>query len=202
MDKILEYAKNNFVPIVRPKTLELLLKTIKDNSVTAILEIGTAIGFSGIKMLENSNAKLTTVEKYEKYYLVAKDNFERLGYNDRVCQIFGDARNEMQNLINEGKKFDFIFLDGPKGQYLSYLPMLDKLLIDGGIIFADDVLFRGLVKGNDWPEHRTRTIVINLRKYLQEVNLPPFKSVLYEMEDGVCITTKEKTNDWVISTSW
>ena len=192
MKKILNYAKENNVPVVRPKTLELLLNTIKNNNSKEILEIGTAIGFSGLNMLKNSDANLTTIEKYERSYNIAKENFERLGYSSRVNQILGDARDVLQKLVDENKKFDFIFLDGPKGQYLSYLPLLDKLLVGGGIIFADDVLFRGLVQGDAWPEHRIRTLVINLRKYLKAVNEPPFTSELVEIEDGVCITTKEK----------
>ena len=190
MEKILNYAKENNVPVVRPQTLDLLLNTIKQNNSKRILEIGTAIGYSGLKMLLNSEATLTTIEKYEKSYNIAKDNFLRLGCSDRVNQILGDAKDVLQDLVDRKEKFDFVFLDGPKGQYLSYLPKLNELLIDGGIIFADDVLFRGLVQGDAWPEHRIRSLVINLRKYLKEVNTPPFKSQLYELEDGVCITTK------------
>lgn len=190
MENILNYAKENNVPVVRPKTLELLLKTIKENGSKKILEIGTAIGFSGSQMLTNSDATLTTIEKYEKSYNIAKENFLRLGLSSRVNQILGDAKDVLQNLVNSNEKFDLVFLDGPKGQYLSYLPLLDKLLVDGGIIFADDVLFRGLVQGDAWPEHRIRSLVINLRKYLKEVIEPPFSSTLYELEDGVCITTK------------
>jgi len=190
MEKILNYAKENNVPVVRPKTLELLLETIKNNNSKEILEIGTAIGFSGLNMLINSDANLTTIEKYEKSYNIAKENFSRLGYSSRINQILGDAKDVLQQLVKENKKFDFVFLDGPKGQYLSYLPLLDKLLVGGGIIFADDVLFRGLVQGDAWPEHRIRSLVINLRKYLKAVNEPPFTSELIEMEDGVCITRK------------
>ena len=190
MEKIINYAKENNVPIVRPKTLQLLLDTIKKNNVKNILEIGTAIGFSGANMLINSSANLTTIEKNEKMYQVAEDNFNRLGLNDRVRQISGDAKDVLEQLVKEETRFDFIFLDGPKGQYLKYLPLLNELLIGGGIIFADDVLFRGLVQGNDWPKHRIRTLVLNLRSYLEEVQKPPFTSEIIDLEDGVCITTK------------
>ena len=190
MEEILKFAKENNVPVVRPKTLELLLDTIKDSGPKRILEIGTAIGYSGANMLNNCNATLTTIEKYEKMYNIAKENFDRLGLANRVNQLLGDAKDVLKDLLEGNARFDFVFLDGPKGQYLSYLPLLNAMLNDGGIIFADDVLFRGLVQGDAWPEHRTRTIVINLRKYLQEVNNLPFTSRLIDMEDGVCITTK------------
>lgn len=190
MEEILKFAKENNVPVVRPKTLELLLKTIRENKPKRILEIGTAIGYSGVNMLLNSDAELVTIEKYDKMYNIAKANFEKMGLSNRVNQIFGDAKEVLSQLLSDNEKFDFVFLDGPKGQYLSYLPLLNEMLESGGIIFADDVLFRGLVQGDAWPEHRIRTIVINLRKYLQEVDKPPFTSTLIDMEDGVCITKK------------
>ena len=190
MEEIKLYAKENHVPIVRPKTLELLIETIKKNNSKRILEIGTAIGFSGAQMLLNSDATLTTIEKNDNMYEVAKSNFERLNLSDRVTQLKGDAKEVLQDLVSNNERFDFIFLDGPKGQYLGYLPLLNELLVGGGIIFADDVLFRGLVQGNDWPKHRIRTLVLNLRKYLEEVQKEPFTSEIIDMEDGVCITTK------------
>jgi predicted O-methyltransferase YrrM len=190
MEEIIQYAKENFVPIVRPKTLELLLSTIRKNKTQKILEIGTAIGYSGSQMLLNSEATLTTIEKNEKMFEVSKNNFERLGLSSRVTQINGDAKEVLQQLVDNNERYDFIFLDGPKGQYLGYLPLLNELLKVNGIIFADDVLFRGLVQGNDWPRHRIRTLVLNLRKYLEEVQKPPFVSEIIDLEDGVCITTK------------
>ena len=191
MEEIIKYAKENHVPIVRPKTLEMLLDEVKNNNVKRILEIGTAIGFSGSKMLSvNTDATLVTIEKSDNMYDISKKNFERLGVNNRVTQIKGDAKDVLMELSKNGEKFDFVFLDGPKGQYLSYLPMLNSLLVGGGIIFADDVLFRGLVQGNDWPKHRIRTLVLNLRKYLEEVQNPPFVSKVYDIEDGICITKK------------
>jgi len=190
MEEIIKFAKEYNVPVVRPKTLELLLKTIKENNSKRVLEIGTAIGYSGAQILQNSDANLVTIEKYEAIYEIAKNNFKRLGLSNRVKQYLGDAKEVLKDLSDSGEKFDFIFLDGPKGQYLSYLPLLNNMLEQNGIIFADDVLFRGLVQGDAWPEHRTRTIVINLRKYLEEVKNPPFSSKLIDMEDGVCITRK------------
>ena len=192
MEKIIEYAMENNVPIVRKETLKLLLNELKTTNALNILEIGTAIGFSGSQMLNsNSEAKLTTIEKFEKSYNIAKENFKRLGLTSRVNQILGDAKDVLKDLVDKGEKFDFVFLDGPKGQYLSYLPYLDKLLIGGGTIFADDVLFRGLVQGDAWPEHRIRSLVINLRKYLKEVQITPFSSTIIDLEDGICITKKE-----------
>jgi len=141
MEEIIKFAKEYNVPVVRPKTLELLLKTIKENNSKRVLEIGTAIGYSGAQILQNSDANLVTIEKYEAIYEIAKNNFKRLGLSNRVKQYLGDAKEVLKDLSDSGEKFDFIFLDGPKGQYLSYLPLLNNMLEQNGIIFADDVLF-------------------------------------------------------------
>ena len=74
---IREFARKNYVPIVRPKTLEILIEEIKKNNPKTILEIGTAIGYSGIRMLENSVANLVTIEKDEKMRDIALKNFKK-----------------------------------------------------------------------------------------------------------------------------
>ena len=140
--EIREFAKDNFIPIVRPKTSELLIEKVKEVDPNNILEIGTAIGYSGILMLQNSTAKLVTLEKDEKMQKLALENFEKENLRDRVELIFGDAKDFIEKTP---QMFDLIFLDGPKGQYLNYLPFLLKMLNKNGLLFCDNVLFGGLV---------------------------------------------------------
>ena len=191
MDQILDYAVQNNVPIIRDESLGVLLDTVKKYNPQNILEIGTAIGYSGIHMLKVSSAKLTTVELDKTRFEVAKSNFTRFALADRVEMFNMDALKYLQDAVDGGKKFDFVFLDGPKGQYVKYLPYLDKLLVGGGIIFADNVYFRGMVQGDEVPPHKYRTIVVNLRKYLQKVSEKPFKTQIIDIEDGIAITQKE-----------
>lgn len=191
MDQILDYAVQNNVPIIRDESLGVLLDTVKKYNPKNILEIGTAIGYSGIHMLKVSSAKLTTVELDKTRFEVAKSNFTRFALADRVEMFNVDALKYLQDAVDSGKKFDFVFLDGPKGQYVKYLPYLDKLLVGGGIIFADNVYFRGMVQGDEVPPHKYRTIVVNLRKYLQKVSEKPFKTQIIDIEDGIAITQKE-----------
>ena len=191
MDQILDYAVQNNVPIIRDESLGVLLDTVKKYNPQNILEIGTAIGYSGIHMLKVSSAKLTTVELDKTRFEVAKSNFTRFALADRVEMFNVDALKYLQDAVDSGKKFDFVFLDGPKGQYVKYLPYLDKLLVGGGIIFADNVYFRGMVQGDEVPPHKYRTIVVNLRKYLQKVSEKPFKTQIIAIEDGIAITQKE-----------
>ena len=180
-----EFARINFVPIVRPKTSEILIEKIKEINPKNILEIGTAIGYSGLLMLNNSSANLVTLEKDEKMFNLAIQNFEKEGVSDRVNMILGDCKDYIEKEVG---KFDFIFLDGPKSHYLEYLPHLVKMLNKGGMIFCDNVLFQGLVKGENEPPKKFRTIVNNLRKFLEVVeNDKMLNSQVLDIEDGICI---------------
>lgn len=190
MEQIKKQAIENRVPIVRPITLKMLIDEIKKNSPKHILEIGTAIGYSAVNMLNNCDGKLTTIEINADNQNMAIENVTRLGLSDRVEFLLGDAKEILKSLVKENRRYDFVFLDGPKGQYLNYLDDLTKLLNVGGIIFADDVLFRGMVKAEGHVPHRHRTIVVNLRKYLDMVKLKPYESTVFDIEDGVCISKK------------
>ena len=181
-----EFAEKNYVPVVRKQTSKLLLEKIKQINPKQILEIGTAIGFSGILMLENSTAVLTTLEKDPKMFEMAKQNFENAGLKSRVNLVLCDA---FDFLKNTNQKFDFVFLDGPKGQYAKYLPYLLNLLSNGGLLFCDNVLFGGLVEDySKIPEKKHRTIVNNLRTFLKMVQENEnLDSELIRIEDGICL---------------
>lgn len=183
-----EYAKEHFVPIVREKTSQLLIENVKEINPSKILEVGTAIGYSGILMLENSNAKLVTLEINENMKNLALQNFEKENLSNRVNLVFGDCKEYIEN---SSEKFDFIFLDGPKSQYINYYPYLLKMLNKNGRIFVDNVLFQGLVLNKTEPPKKYRTIVNNLRKFLNLVQQDKnVKSELIDIEDGVLIIDK------------
>ena len=188
LDEEKDFAKEHYIPIIRPESSKILYDIVSSYNPNTILEIGTAIGFSGSIMLSATNAHLTTIELKEPLFNKAQDLFFKLGFTDRVTQILGDAKIEIEKLLDAGKLYDFIFLDGPKGQYLYYLPTLTKLLNKGGVIVADNVLFMGMVEGEDYVPHRKRTIVNNLRKYLKIVNEYPYETTLMHIEDGIAIT--------------
>lgn len=188
LEEIYAYAKENHIPIVRDITKDYLIEEVKHSKPNSILEIGTAIGYSGSLMLLNSNAKLVTLEKNETSFEIAKSNFEKLGLTDRVEQILGDAMETLQELVKQGRTFDFIFLDGPKGQYFRYLQIIKHLVKSGSVIFADNVEYFGMVKSNVYP-HRKKTIVVSLQNYLNEVeNSPSFETKVYDIDDGFSIT--------------
>lgn len=177
------WAIKDNIPIIREKTEQLLIEKIKEINPKKILEIGTAVGYSGTVMLKNSNATLTTLELNEDRFIKAKEKFIEFGVDERVNLILDDAKNFLENTK---EKFDFIFLDGPKSHYVDYLPSLIKILNKNGAIFADNVLFRGLVLSKEEPPKKYRTIIRNLRKFLEKLEKNENLSTkVFEIEDGI-----------------
>lgn len=188
MKNLLNYARTNHIPVLLEDTAKLLFNVAYKLKPKSILEIGTAIGYSGTLLLSATNANLTTIENYESNFNLAKAHFEKENLLNRVNMIFDDGFSAIQKLQQENKKFDFIFLDGPKGQYIKYLPILKQLLSDGGVLFSDNVYFKNMIFIVGTIPHRKRTIVVNLRKFLSQIKLDSsFESVELNVGDGVSI---------------
>ena len=183
------FDAHEYRPIIRPQTEELLVELIKKYRPKHVLEIGTFLGYSAGLMCEvDENMHITTLEKDEQNVRDAKENLKRFG--ERVEVICCDA---FDFLKNTDKQFDFIFLDGPKGQYVNYLPYLKKLLETGGVLMADDVLFYGMVSSDGFVKHKHRSIVEHLRTFLQNLQSDPdFKTQIFDFEDGVSVSVKIK----------
>ena len=124
-----KYAAEHKVPVMLDESMAILQETVRRARPKKILEIGTAIGYSGIKMLEQADcATLTTVDKDADRLDVARECFKKAGLTDRVTIWEGDSDDIVRYASG---KFDFIMLDGPKGQYARYLPYLKELLLKG-----------------------------------------------------------------------
>ena len=178
-----------YCPFVRQKTEELLIETLKCLKPKKILEIGTFLGYSASVMAEICpDAEILTVEKNEKNFCDAQKNLKEY---QKISLVNADAYEFLET--NQSLKFDFVFLDGPKGQYIKYLPFLKKMLNKNGVLFADDVLFYGLVNSNEKIEHKHRALVNNLRKFLDEIrNDSDFDTKIYDFDDGVSISKKKR----------
>lgn len=188
------FKVDGYNPIIRPKTLEYLRKILKEKQPQAILEIGTYIGCSTAIMLEDCpSSHVVTVDKDANLCHCAELNLKELGFFGRYEIVNDDAFNVIDGLHKQNKKFDLIFLDGPKGQYLKYLPLLKDMLNIGGVLFADDVLFHGYVGQNGLVKHKHRTIATNLRKFLKLIQEDKdFITNIYDFEDGFSISEKIK----------
>lgn len=186
-------SRDDYMPFIRDESAKVLFEICQTEKPKNILEIGTAVGYSALLMLEGAKESfVTTIEKDEKRAQEARVNFEKNGVKQRVNLVIGDAGQVLPQLEDEGKEFDLIFLDGPKGQYLRYLPHLKNLLCKGGLLVADNVLLHGWVKGEEFVKHKHRSMVVNLRKFLKALEEDcDFDSKLLEIEDGMTISRKK-----------
>lgn len=189
LDLLKQYARTNFIPVMADDTREMLFKTVQERKPQRILEIGTAIGYSGIVMLSASPcAKLNTVELSETFAAMAKANFAQWGMSERVNVFVGDARQIVPQLTGS---YDFIFLDGPKGQYETFFPYLTDILTVGGTLVCDNVLYKGLVEHVPDKRHKHITVARNMRAFLDDITANPrYKTELLRIGDGVTVSTK------------
>lgn len=187
-----KFARERFIPVMLDDTKELLFETVKKAQPKRILEIGTAIGYSGIVMLTAcETAMLNTVELNEQTAALARKNFDEFGVGERVNIFVGDAREIVRLLTGS---YDFIFLDGPKGQYEAFLPYLTDLLEVGGTLVCDNVLYKGLAENIPADKrHKHITVARNMHAFLHEITTSKrYDTVLHRIGDGVTVSIKLK----------
>ena len=180
------------VPIITDEVLNYMIFTARNIKARNILEIGTATGYSGLFLAQIANENsgfLTTMEIDEIRYGKAVENFKKLGLFEKNKMIFGDALEEIPKL-DKNVKYDFIFIDASKGQYLKFFEMSYELLNENGIIFIDNLMFRGLVAADkeEIPK-RYKTIVKRLKEFIEKIN-EEYNFVLLPFGDGVGIVKK------------
>lgn len=190
-DAIEEEALSSYVPIIRKETSALLKTLVALKQPKAILEVGTAVGYSALLMsrVMPENCRITMIEKYEKRIPIAKDNFKRAGKEQCITLLEGDAEEILKTLSGP---YDFIFMDAAKGQYLHWLPMLLALLPKGGVLVSDNVLQDGdIIESRYAVERRNRTIHSRMREYLYTLtHMEEFETSVVPIGDGVTISVK------------
>lgn len=186
-----KYAKENNIPIIKPQTENLLKLFTEIKKPQKILEIGTAIGFSAAVMLlcGNENSKIYSIELDENRYILAKQNLKQMGLLKRAELFLGDATEIIPNLTGS---YDMIFVDGPKGQYINFLPYLLNVLNCGGLLVCDNVLYRGLVDGKVKMRKKSVTMINNLRLFLDEIkNNTNLTTHIFDIDDGISVSIKK-----------
>jgi predicted O-methyltransferase YrrM len=175
------------------KGLKFLVDYIKFNNVKSILEIGSAIGYSAINMaLVNTNITVTTIEKDEVRYLEALKNIKRFNLDKRIDLILGDALE-----IKLEEKYDLIFIDAAKGQYIKYFEKYSPNVKDDGVIISDNIYFHGLIEQNERIEKKNlRQLVDRIKRYIIFLNdNKEFKTDLFKVGDGLAVSKRRKEND-------
>ena len=185
------FAKENGVPIAQKETIKFLEFMVSMKKPLRILELGTAIGYSAIKMYEAAGTEphITTVERSEEMINLAKENIKSFNLENKIEIKEGDCLEILEAL---DEPYDLIFMDAGKGHYNHFLPHCLRLLKEDGIIIADNMLYRGRTL-SDYNEHKHRTATNRLRKYLVVMKEDKrLDSTLIKIGDGLAISIVKK----------
>ena len=186
-----EFAEKNHVPIIQPEVARLMQVLGRIIRPKNILEVGTAIGYSAILLSEilEPDGKIDTIDRYELMIERAKENIKRAGLSDVINVITGDALDVLKCL---DKKYDLIFLDAAKGQYMEFLPECMRMLKPKGVLLSDNVLYKGMVANDELVVRRKKTIVRRMRDYLDAIcNCDELDTSLIPVGDGFAISYKK-----------
>ena len=185
-----EKALENHIPIIMDDTLEKIKEILKKEKPKRILEIGTAVGYSATCFARYAETCIIdTIELDEERAKEAIENIKKVGVDERINVIIGNAVEILPTLNFE---YDIIFIDAAKSKYSIFLEQGIRLVKNGGIILADNVLYKGYVM-SDYNKHKQRTAVRHLREYIEEVTENPnLESEILESGDGLAITKVTK----------
>lgn len=188
LEEIEEYARCERVPIMMRDGIEYLCNYIRENNIRRILEIGSAIGYSSIKMaLVSDDIEITTIEKDVNRYNVALDNISKFDLNNRINIILGDAlETEIVGL------YDLIFIDASKGNNINFFNKYKENLNSCGIIITDNLLFHGLVRDEGLVKTKNqRGIVRKIKQFVDFLdNNTEFNTEYLDVGDGIAISKR------------
>ena len=183
-----EYASLNDVPIMQDEGIAFLITILKIKKPKKILEIGSAIGYSSSFMALNSDSTIDTVERDLKMIEECKKNHLRLGLNERINLIECDAL-EVLDIIKD-RKYDLIFIDAAKAQYIKFFEMFSPLLSEGGVIISDNLYFHDLLF-TDVCNRDLRQLVRKVDKYNKFLlENKDFETHIFKIGDGIGVSTR------------
>ncbi|WP_059102731.1 O-methyltransferase [Shouchella shacheensis] len=188
------FAVRSNVPIMDLVGIESMLVQLSLFDPGRILEIGTAIGYSAIRMAHTvPRAEIVTIERDEDRYMQACDYVREAGLQERITVLNADAKAAVSG-VEQYAPFDVLFIDAAKGQYQSFFKLYTPLLRTGGVVLSDNVLFRGLVaeEKNVGMSKRLQSIAKKIRRYNEWLaNHPQFETRILPIGDGLSVSIKK-----------
>jgi predicted O-methyltransferase YrrM len=186
-----QYAKEFRVPIMELAGIEVMLQLLRIHKPKTILEVGTAIGYSALRMaFAIPTAKIVTIERDEERLAKAESYIIRAEKQQQIHVIKGDAL-EAEEQVKAFAPFDAIFIDAAKGQYQRFFELYSRYLSDEGLIITDNVLFKGMVFEANIENKRTRNLVKKIRDFNSWLmEHPDFDTCIIPVGDGVAISKK------------
>lgn len=182
-------ALDENVPIMQEEGIEFLINYIKENSIHSILEIGSAVGYSAISFATvREDIFVTTIERDEKRYQEAVENIKNMKLENRITIYHADALEFSTPL-----KFDLIFIDAAKSQYIKFFEKYKDNLNKGGVIVTDNLSFHGMVEDITLTHNRnTRQLVGKIRNYIEFLKTnPDFDTEFLKLGDGISISKRK-----------
>lgn len=188
-EKMKSKALENHIPIIMDDTLKKIIEVLKEEKPQRILEIGTAVGYSASCFAVYSDATIDTIELDEERAKEAIENVKKVGVSDKINIMIGNAVDILPTLNND---YDIVFIDAAKSKYSLFLHEGIRLIKNGGLILADNVLYKGYVM-SDYNKHKQRTAVRHLREYIKEITEDDnLNTEILEIGDGLAITRVTK----------
>ena len=188
IEELEKYAKENRIPIMQKDGIEYLCNYIKNNNIKNILEIGSAIGYSAIKMAQiDPNIKITTIEKDKERYNIAVQNIKKFNLENRIDLILDDALN-----ININKEYDLLFIDASKGHNIDFFNKFKNNLLKNGVIITDNLSFHGLVENEELAITKNQKgLVRKIKKFIEFLdNNKEYHTEYIEVGDKISISRK------------
>ncbi|MFQ3542684.1 O-methyltransferase [Halobacillus rhizosphaerae] len=190
-----KYAEENGVPIMEPLGIHFLMQMVRIKQPKRILEVGTAIGYSALRMLEAyPDCHIVSIERDEVRYKEALENVKKFGDEGKIQIILGDALEVQQQVKKEGP-YDLLFIDAAKGKYEEFFKLYSPLVTENGLIISDNVLFKGYVAAPDQASARMAKLAGKIRNFNQKLmEHPDFSTTIVPIGDGVALTVRNSSS--------
>lgn len=185
-------AKTDRIPIMDPLSIHFLEQMIRIMKPLRILEIGTGIGYSALRIHQaHPDAHITTIERDYARYEHAIKNIAKQEKQEQINVIYGDALEKLKELKVADQSYDFVLIDASKSQYKNFFQLADPITKKSGVIISDNVLFKGYVVKQSLEKNRYQRITQKIRKYnAWLVNHPNYITSIIPIGDGIAISYK------------